>query len=40
MEEHIGEKIELSDPIVSCIVRHASYLINRSVMREDGTAAM
>ena len=40
IEEHIGENIELSDPIVPWIVRHASYLINMCVVREDGKTAM
>ena len=40
IEGNIGEKIELSDPIVPWIVRHASYLINRCVVREDSKTAM
>ena len=38
--EHIGDTIGVSDPIVPWIIRRASYLSNRCVVRGDGNTAM
>ena len=39
LEAKIGGKIQLSDPIVPFIVRHAAHIINVSRVREDGRTA-
>ena len=39
LEAKIGSKIQLSDPIVPWIVRHAAHIINVSRVREDGRTA-
>ena len=39
LEINVGGKINLSDPIVPLIVRHAAYVINVSRVRENGRTA-
>ena len=39
LEAKIGSKIQLSDPIVPFMVRHAAHIINVSRVREDGRTA-
>ena len=39
LEAKIGSKIQLSDPIVPFLVRHAAHIINVSRVRDDGRTA-
>ena len=39
LEINVGGKVNLSDPIVPLIVRHAAYIINVSRVRENGRTA-
>ena len=40
LEIAVGGKVNLSDPIVPLLVRHAAYLINVSRVRENGRTAL
>lgn len=39
LEEHVGEKIHLSDPVVPWLVRHAGHVISISRIRPNGRTA-